>query len=216
MRTHERRHADGNGLDQILTTDGNETATDERDIGGGTIRKQVAQRVAKQDARGGGDGRCGALAYVGNAARGQDLGHSVEALRMTRHDDRQHVDWQGVGRGECIEHERFFAVASRRSDPHRPRRADALAQRAARHTGRCGDVDIELEIAGDRHVAGAQRAQPRRIVFALRGNPREQSQQRTRQGRDARIPGRRSRGQARVDEEQRHARRAAARGEVWP
>ena len=132
---------------------------------------------------------------------------------MARHDDGQRLrGGSGVARERV---ERAAPPRLRASTPRAtPGRVSPKRSRSSRPSAApmSGDVDVELEVAGDRR----RRARPARRSRAasavrLRGDAGERREHRPRQRGEARIAARRSLRQARVDEEERHAARRAQR-----
>ena len=73
---------------------------------------------------------------------------------MTRNDDRQRARRQAAA-GNGVQEQRLLAIARRRGEPERTRRAKALAHGAADVAGLRGHLRVELEIARDLDVARA-------------------------------------------------------------
>src|SRR5688572_32829070 len=88
--------------------------------------------------------------------------HLVEALRVARHHQNQEP---GTFR-RLIEQELFLAIARAREEEHRP--ADLRLPLTPGGKLRGVESNVELEVARHDDVRGAERAQARGIVLALR------------------------------------------------
>jgi hypothetical protein len=100
---------------------------------------------------------------------------------MSRHDDDQRGRRQSGRTRQRVEQQRFLAVAGRREHEHRAVRAEALAKFGGAQALFCGYRDVELQVAGDGHLASAELAQAAGIRIRLGGDARERAEQRARQ-----------------------------------
>ena len=116
----------------------------------------------------GGTRRPGAAPRDLEAARARERRHLVEALRMARHDDEQHLGRRM--RGERVEQQRLLALARAARDPHAARaRRSARATRAPRSRIVRGHLEVELHVAGHRRRARAPSAREAlRVGLGLR------------------------------------------------
>ena len=101
VRTDHHRGADRARLDQILATEGQPTATDQRDVGRCVVGEHLSHRIAEQHPRVRGDRFVRAAALRGQPAC-RELGcDRVETLGVARYQQQQGV-WRCVA-GEGIE-----------------------------------------------------------------------------------------------------------------
>ena len=109
---------DGDWLDQVLSSERHQAAAHESDVRGDVVGGELAHRIAQHDVDVRRHRRIVAAANERDSARAQQIRHDVEALWMTRHDERQRSGGQ-----------RALSRAPRRSSLPR-RRASMPRQRS--------------------------------------------------------------------------------------
>ena len=132
---------------------------------------------------------------------------------MARHQHQQNVVRRAFGEG--AQQRCFLAFTRTRRKQHRTRAPGRPPRRSAFELGG-RRRDVELEIARDRDFARAQLLQACRIGFALRRDDADAREARTRQCRQPRVTARRTFGQPRVRQHQRHAQLVCRADQVRP
>ena len=135
VRTDERRRAHGDWLDQVVTAQRQQAAADERDVGRGVVAAQFSQRIAEHDRDVGRHRTVLAAPDERDAARAQQFGDRLEALRMPRHDDRQ----RAAPATRAARAHRAAAPPRRRAST--PRATPAALRRSARRSSRPSAAD---------------------------------------------------------------------------
>jgi len=134
VRPDDRRRAHGNRLDQVVPAERQQIAADECDIGRGVISGQLAERIAQYHRNVCWNRPVFTAPDERNAPRPQQIGDSLKALRMARHDDRQCATWKLAAR-ERFEQQYFLAIARAGGDPYRSRISEPHPQFATQCCG---------------------------------------------------------------------------------
>ena len=186
-------------------------AADQRRVAGRVVERHLAHRVAQIDALAFVRRLAQAAARECQPAPGEQRRHLVEALRVPRNDDEQ----AAVVLAQLVEQHRLLALARARQEQHL-----APAQRgpecpALLDLGRVG-LDVELEIAGQHDVRGAEPGEPPRVAAALRADRGQAAERGTREPGEAAVAARGFARHAGVGQHHRGALRAARREQVRP
>ena len=218
---HQHGTTAGRGLDQILAAQRRKAAAEQRGIGHAVIKGHLAERIAQPQALLARLGQCARRRAQPFAAprnpqsRGlQRQRHRLEALRMARHHQPLHFERLGPEPAQGVNEQCLLAFAAAGQHHHRTRRTVAPL-RALRQLRGIGQ-HIELEIAQHAVHRRRQCAQALRIGLGL-GPDRGQrlvgrhGQRRQLQGLVQRLA-----VEPRIGQRQRHAARAADRGQVGP
>ena len=152
------------------------------------------------------------------AAALTQIRHLVEAFRMTRHQHQQGLRQTPLHHIEGAQDQFFLAGMGAGGDPYRPFLAPFPAQLLGAGAQVRGQLDIELDIAGDMHMLGihAQGDKAVRIGTRLGGQLGDIAQGGPGQSAYPTIALRRRRRQPRIGENQRNPRGAAAVKQVGP
>ncbi len=134
---------------------------------------------------------------------------------MARHDDHEKIGRGGRGL-DGLHQERLLAIAGASDDPDSAPGAQQCTQLAALRVDVFRNREVELDVAGDRHVAGAERFEPGGILRRLRGDAGEMAERFAGEPGHAGIAGSRARGKPRIHQEDGNAADVAFEEEVGP
>ena len=137
-----------------MAADRYETAGDERDVARGIKRQQLTQGIDQQDAVIVAYSVPTRAASVGYASLFEQRPDTLEAIRMTRHEDGERRGVSLAHLDVCIEDHLLLAFVRTACDPHRASRelrdADCCTVRTLPHRL----FHVEFDVAGHLHASG--------------------------------------------------------------
>ena len=154
VRPRQHRQRQHRRLEQAVSTDRHQAAADEGDVRRRIERLQFAERI-DEEYRVVRRGRlAGAALRVRDALAAQQVAHRVEALRMPRYQQQQRAGMPIAHGGVRREHRVLLAFVRAACDPHGSPRRPARAEIAPGRNRVRGDLQVELDVAGDVHAVG--------------------------------------------------------------
>jgi hypothetical protein len=138
----------------------------------------------------------------------------LETLRVAGHHDQQYV--RGAQPAKGFEQRAFLAFPGARGDENLALRPEAVTETGAegQHRGRW--CDVELDVACDHQVAGAQFGHAAAVAFGLGADGAQAGEGVAGQAADAPVAPGRALRQAGIDHGQRGIAVPAAFDQVWP
>ena len=206
VRSDDYRHPHAACFDEVVAAKRQQTAADESDIARRVIHRHFAHRISQHDSRGpGAAGRCTPVFQCRapqhtTAARLDQARNVVEALWMPRHQDHEcFAERCFVAPGQGVEEHRFLAIARGREEQDLAVTRSGAERSTAFDQRRIGR-EVELEIADDHDLLGADFVHALGIGLRLRQHLREASRRLAHQFLQPLRLRSRARRQARVDQ----------------